>query len=807
MPLKQAKNYILSMCNMKKLLFTIIAGLFVAGIASASLGEYWSTISHIIPRTNDTVDIGSTAKRVRTIFTNNLTCTDCVDDTNVDWGTGTNQVSSADMPDHNSHTVRDTFVHTINRGVTSTVTVTLTGGLGVSWIAGELYCQSCETFFAVDSGSGTCTNNAVNYLKWVSGTTLTLSTVEPSGNEILVAVGSTYDGNINGYREVSPMNETVGNTRRGLRALFPTRIISGMSVHEDTDVTNPLDVTMDAGVVWKDAIEKMTPVEIKSRNTAMVRNFHTGGVWDSDTNAQIETTNYDNGTDKTAIPANKYVKGMFIYMSGKIGFVYPTEYFNTIAQAQDGALPTMPPGLEPIPKLTAIVYQQGAVNFTNSIWQDVRAGISEESFSGVTDHGALAGLGDDDHTIYLLADGSRNLGGAWNLGGQNLTNGGTITASFTGALTGQADTVATITGLAPDTATTQATQAGITTCTNLTTVGTIGTGVWNGTALTSTYIGNDQVLESHLKSVNAATDEYCLTYEATTGDFEWQVCSAGAGDITDVFDCTTGDCNTMTVGTSEYLTYGTGYIDANRFAGITTVDGTEFGYLNGLTAAIVQTGSASHDGFSDFVANEHLDWTADLGAVNIHAGNYTNTTYTGGTNITLVDTTFNVDDSFLANDGDIGTGVYDFGGAVVEIPNGAAPTVDSVGETALDTTSDQFIYYGGAKRVLTYQKEICFTLEDPVDADDNIPFYFPRQAITITDVYCQVDGGTSVAMVISDGTNALESITCDADGAQDDGSITNGAFTSLERMEFDLDATSGTNTWLNICVTYTITAD
>ncbi|MCK5117881.1 MAG: hypothetical protein KAR44_14900, partial [Candidatus Aegiribacteria sp.] len=105
------------------------------------------------------------------------------------------------------------------------------------------------------------------------------------------------------------------------------------------------------------------------------------------------------------------------------------------------------------------------------------------------------------------------------------------------------------------------------------------------TALTVT-VANDKILESHLKSVNAATDEYCLTYEATTGDFEWQECAGGAGDITDVFDCTTGDCNTMTVGTSEYLTYGTGYIDANRFLGVTTVDSTEFGYLDGVSSAI-----------------------------------------------------------------------------------------------------------------------------------------------------------------------------------------------------------------------------
>jgi hypothetical protein len=60
---------------------------------------------------------------------------------------------------------------------------------------------------------------------------------------------------------------------------------------------------------------------------------------------------------------------------------------------------------------------------------------------------------------------------------------------------------------------------------------------------------------------------------------------------------------------------------------------------------------------------------------------------------------------------------------------------------------------------------------------------------------------------LSDGTNALEAITCDADGAEDDGSIVNGTFTSLERMEFDLASTSGTNTWLSICVSYVETAD
>ncbi len=58
------------------------------------------------------------------------------------------------------------------------------------------------------------------------------------------------------------------------------------------------------------------------------------------------------------------------------------------------------------------------------------------SGDGVSDHGNLSGLGDDDHTQYLLADGTRNLGGNWNLGGNDLSNGGFVTATgFSGSLT------------------------------------------------------------------------------------------------------------------------------------------------------------------------------------------------------------------------------------------------------------------------------------------------------------------------------------------------------------------------------------
>ncbi len=59
-------------------------------------------------------------------------------------------------------------------------------------------------------------------------------------------------------------------------------------------------------------------------------------------------------------------------------------------------------------------------------------------------------------------------------------------------------------------------------------------------SVTSAIITNDSILEIDLKAVDAASDEECLTYETTTGDFEWQACGSGAGDITSVGDVTSG---------------------------------------------------------------------------------------------------------------------------------------------------------------------------------------------------------------------------------------------------------------------------
>ena len=88
---------------------------------------------------------------------------------------------------------------------------------------------------------------------------------------------------------------------------------------------------------------------------------------------------------------------------------------------------------------------------------------------------------------------------------------GNVTGNCTGSsgsCTGQAATVATITGLAPDTATTAATQGNITTCANLTTIGTVTSGglstgaVLGGVTMT---LGSDADGDIYYRSSNVLT--------------------------------------------------------------------------------------------------------------------------------------------------------------------------------------------------------------------------------------------------------------------------------------------------------------
>lgn len=60
-----------------------------------------------------------------------------------------------------------------------------------------------------------------------------------------------------------------------------------------------------------------------------------------------------------------------------------------------------------------------------AVWKQIGSG-SGGGGGGVTDHGALTGLADDDHTQYLLASGARALAGDLDMGANAITNVGNV---------------------------------------------------------------------------------------------------------------------------------------------------------------------------------------------------------------------------------------------------------------------------------------------------------------------------------------------------------------------------------------------
>lgn len=104
---------------------------------------------------------------------------------------------------------------------------------------------------------------------------------------------------------------------------------------------------------------------------------------------------------------------------------------------------------------------------------------------GVTDHGSLSGLSDDDHTQYLLVGGTRALAGAWDMGSQALTN-----------VNIDSGVIAGITDLA---------------------IADGGTG--QSTA---------QAAIDALTAVGGATNEHVLTKDTGTGNAIWKAAGAGA---------------------------------------------------------------------------------------------------------------------------------------------------------------------------------------------------------------------------------------------------------------------------------------
>jgi hypothetical protein len=197
-----------------------------------------------------------------------------------------------------------------------------------------------------------------------------------------------------------------------------------------TENATPFKLNVTAGVYFFSAI-RLTPSGGNAISFTQYRRNGSGGFVRTTTDL-VNHTQYDDGTGTLAPLTAGYYTKHTLYVVGqgsqeKYFLVLGQAEYSALAAAESAALAAPPSWLrDGVTTVAGIVVQQGAANITEFIDLRPRIGFRSSGVSASSDHGNLLGLADDDHQQYLLANGGRAMSGDLDMGGNAITNVGTV---------------------------------------------------------------------------------------------------------------------------------------------------------------------------------------------------------------------------------------------------------------------------------------------------------------------------------------------------------------------------------------------
>ncbi len=387
-----------------------------------------------------------------------------------------------------------------------------------------------------------------------------------------------------------------------------------------------------------------------------------GGTWvENTTNTQLDNAQYNAvATGLVNLTSNRYgVHWIFMDVDNHCQVVYGQGNY-TLSQAQNAVVPSsLPPLISDFAILVArIIVREGAAEIIElaTNWEDVFVAGTANN------HNELAGLqgGTADEYYHLTSAeyggnwGAKNLQTTGAITGVNVTSGADPGHTHTGASLGSIDISAdtNLAATAPIILTDDTLSLDYE-ATDFSVVGTTLTITNSGIdhdALTN-YVANKHIDHSgvSISSGTGLTGGGDITANRTLALSHLGIESLADpnADTLMGWDDTDGAIKFITIGANlsyDHATHtlsgsagGSGSMTTVKEGGV-QVGGADIVTLNfGAGFDIAEDPNteinitldfsevAGHDLFTDFVANEHIDWTIDQGATNIHAGNYSNT--------------------------------------------------------------------------------------------------------------------------------------------------------------------------------------
>lgn len=182
-------------------------------------------------------------------------------------------------------------------------------------------------------------------------------------------------------------------------------------VNTSVDLTSDLSIN---DLIWKSGDTSHVYLVSAITSTQITLDLNYGGT--------TQTTVGKTNTSQVPLTSGYYTKHLILRtISDKMIIIYGQEEFATKDDALAGALPGIPDSINlNSMKMSYIIVQEGDTDLDGKIYDIRPLPFTKKEGGqlgggsgggGVTDHGELLGLGDDDHLQYLLTNGNRDITG------------------------------------------------------------------------------------------------------------------------------------------------------------------------------------------------------------------------------------------------------------------------------------------------------------------------------------------------------------------------------------------------------------